>query len=89
MLVMFTGIWKFAAKSISGLMSTDKKVAEDSKGDKEFVKQVLLNELTPERRLQLQEAMLICVDEKDCEKIIQISEMLAGQKFFPRKGDIQ
>ena len=82
-LIMFTGLWKFAAQSISGLISPSTSVANDAVSDKEFVERTLRNEITPERRLQLQEAMLICVDQKDYQKIITIAEMLAGQRFFP------
>ena len=84
-LVMVTGLWKFAAKSIGGFMSNELVPTVDSQASStEFVERTLRNEITPERRLQLQEALLICVDQKDYEKITVISELLAGQKFFPK-----
>ena len=85
-LVMFTGLWKFAASSVSGFLEDDPTTPETdgSTVATEFVERTLRNEITPERRLQLQEALLICVDEKDHEKIVTIAEMLAGLNFFPK-----
>jgi len=83
-LVTVTGLWRQAAKLVSGFVSNDGATSLDGSEDEDFVERTLRNEITPERRLQLQEAMLICVDRKDYQKIITISEMLAGQKFFPR-----
>ena len=86
-IVMATGLWKFAADLIAPMISQSQPRVATPATPSDFVQHALNPPtLPPERRAQLEQAILICVEAKDYKNLIACAETLAGEKFFPRQG---
>ncbi len=84
-LIMATGLWRIAAGFVSPFFGADNE--PQGLTAEQFVQAAIAEtKMPPERRAQLQQALLISVDRKDWQNIVVISELLCGETIFKRKG---
>lgn len=80
MLIMSTKAYNWIANKITPLFESEEQGAED------FVASALNTKgLSPERREEIQTALILSAELKDWKSVIKASELLAGEKFFQRK----
>lgn len=77
-IVMTTGVWKFA----QSLIGKDEEALDAD----EFLSRILDdNALSPERRANLQHAVIIAIEKRDKVRMIKAAELLAGSRFLTTK----
>lgn len=83
MIVMSTGLWRFFADQVSPFFEQDNGMNARQYIDNALKKPT---DMPPERRAELEQALILSAEERDFKSVIMAAEKIAGEQFFPRKS---